>query len=93
MYGVPYIPHWMYISRDCLIGFDDSSALDPLLVQVFLYMRVLWGDLLCDLIIRDHLIPLFPEMVYIPKPDVKSRVDLDCDLMIRRHLILLFSPK
>ena len=90
MYGVPYIPLLMYISSDCLIGFDYSSALDPLFPPLFLYMRVLRADLLCELIIRGHLIPLFPEMVFIPEPGVKSRVDLDCDLMIRRHLILLF---
>ena len=44
------------------------------------------------MIIRGHLIPLFPEMVYISEPAVKSRVDLVCDLMIRRRLILFF-PK
>ena len=41
MYGVPYIPHLMYASRDSLIGIDDSSALDPLFPLIFLYMRVL----------------------------------------------------
>ena len=80
----------MYASRDSLIGIDDSSALDPLFPLIFLYMRVLLVDLLWYLIIRGHLIPLFPEMVYISEPAVKSRVDLVCDLMIRRRLILFF---
>ena len=41
MYGVPYIPHLMYASRDSLIGIDALSALDPLFPLIFLYMRVL----------------------------------------------------
>ena len=45
---------------------------------------------LWDLIIGQNLIPLFPEMPYIPTEADMSRDDLDCDMTIGQHLILLF---
>ena len=57
-------------------------------VNSFLQSR----DTIFDLMTGRHLIPLFPEKVYILQNCSKSHDDLISDLMIGRHLIPLF-PK
>ena len=49
-------------------------------------------DLVHYLTIDQHLIPLFPQTPYIPKPPPMSRDELNCDLMIGQHLIPFFPP-